>query len=159
MKSFPLAGLLRLRNMELDTAAGTLAATNRRAGEARDRRSRALAGLAASETMPADPGSLMAIVAARTALQTELQALTQLEDMAQQDAAAAREAYRAAKMRSVPLEKMEARHQADETAAELKLEQDALDEIAVLRASGDGRQGRRRIETEATTRKAGNASY
>ena len=159
MKAFPLAGLLRLRNTELDSAAGALAASNRRALEAKQRRSRAFADLGGSESMPSTGEALMAVAAARAALRSELHALTMLEQAAADDAETMQAAYREAKKRTVPLEKMQARHQANETAADLKAEQDALDETAVIRASGDRRQGSRRIETEEPTRKAGNASY
>ena len=134
MAHFPLAGLLRLRGIELDAAQGRLAGANRRAQESRDRRVRSVSGLGAVDAHPADGTALLAIAAARSAARSELAALDALiaADDAEQRAAQAQ--YREAKMRTVPLEKMADRHRAQQAAADLKSEQSALDESAVRRA-------------------------
>lgn len=133
MKPFPLAGLMRLRNIELDSATGRLAGANRSLGDSRERRKLASSGLGAGETQPTDADSLMAIAASRAAARSELDGLLALEAEAEREAEQAREGYRQAKMRTVPLEKMAGRHRISEVAASLKAEQNALDETAGLR--------------------------
>ena len=135
MAQFPLAGLLRLRGIELDAASGRLAGANRRVQESRERRARSVSSLGACDTHPADGPALLAIAAARSAARSQLAALDALITTADADQQAAQAQYRAAKMRTVPLEKMAARHQLEQTAAELKAEQSALDESAIRRTS------------------------
>ncbi len=135
MAQFPLAGLLRLRGIELDAASGRLAGANRRVQESRERRARSVSSLSACDAHPADGAALLAIAAARSAARSQLAALDALITTADAEQQAAQAQYRAAKMRTVPLEKMAARHQVEQTAAELKAEQSALDESAIRRAS------------------------
>lgn len=134
MAQFPLAGLLRLRGIELDTAQGRLAGANRRALENRDRRARSVSSLGAGEEHPANGAALLAIAAARSAARSELAVLDALIAAGDAEQEAAREQYREAKMRTVPLEKMAARHRLEQAALELKAEQSALDESATRRA-------------------------
>lgn len=135
MAQFPLAGLLRLRGIELDAASGRLAGANRRVQESRERRARSVSSLSACDAHPADGPALLAIAAARSAARSQLAALDALITTADAEQQAAQAQYRAAKMRTVPLEKMAARHQLEQTAAELKAEQSALDESAIRRTS------------------------
>lgn len=135
MAHFPLAGLLRLRGIELDTAQGRLAGANRRSIENREHRARVMAGLGGSESRPSDALTLMAVAAARSSARADLEALDALIASDDQELAAAQDAFREAKKRTVPLEKMAERHRQESIAAELKSEQDALDETASQRAA------------------------
>lgn len=135
MANFPLAGLLRLRGIELDAAQGRLAAANRRTMENREHRARVMAGLGTGETRPSDPVTLMAVAAARSAARSDLANLDALIASSEVEQAEAQAGFREAKMRTVPLEKMAERHRQESLAAELKAEQDALDETATLRAA------------------------
>lgn len=135
MANFPLAGLLRLRGIELDAAQGRLAGANRRTIENREHRSRIMAGLGTGQTRPSDPATLMAVAAARSSARADLAALDALIASSEQEQAEAQAQFREAKMRTVPLEKMAERHRGEAIAAELKAEQDALDEAASQRAA------------------------
>ena len=135
MAQFPLAGLLRLRGIELDAASGRLAGANRKVQESRERRARSVSSLGACDAHPADGPALLAIAAARSAARSQLAALDALITTADAEQQAAQAQYRDAKMRTVPLEKMAARHRLEQAAAELKAEQSALDESATRRAA------------------------
>ena len=135
MANFPLAGLLRLRGIELDAAQGRLAGANRRTMENKEHRSRVMAGLGTGESRPSDPVTLMAVAAARSSARADLAALDALIASDEQELVAAQAGFREAKMRTVPLEKMAERHRQESIAAELKSEQDALDETASQRAA------------------------
>ena len=134
MAQFPLAGLLRLRGIELDAASGRLAGANRKVQESRERRARSVSSLGACDAHPADGPALLAIAAARSAARSQLAALDELITAADAEQQAAQAQYRDAKMRTVPLEKMAARHQAEQAAEDLRAEQSALDESATRRA-------------------------
>lgn len=134
MAQFPLAGLLRLRGIELDAASGRLAGANRKVQESRERRARSVSSLGACDAHPADGPALLAIAAARSAARSQLAALDELITAADAEQQAAQAQYREAKMRTVPLEKMAARHQAEQAAEDLRAEQSALDESATRRA-------------------------
>lgn len=135
MSKFPLAGLLRLRGIELDTAQGRLAGANQRAGVNRERRARAMNDLAGGERIPSDSVSLMAVAAARASARSQLTELDALIAADEVELNAAQAGYREAKMRTVPLEKMAERHRQAQTTAELKAEQGALDEAASRRTA------------------------
>lgn len=135
MSKFPLAGLLRLRGIELDTAQGRLAGANQRAGVNRERRVRAMSDLMGGERTPSDSVSLMAVAAARAAASSQLTELDALIAAGEAEIEAAQTGYREAKMRTVPLEKMAERHRQAQTATELKAEQSALDEVATRRTA------------------------
>lgn len=131
-RSFPLAGLLRLRHTEQDRAAATLAAANDRVREAADARVAARRTLEESGTaMPIeDAATLSAVAAARAATRGMLRELDVVAEQHRSDAARAQDAYNAARRSALGLEKLEEQHTARETAEELRTEQAALDEIA-----------------------------
>jgi flagellar FliJ protein len=129
-RGFPLAGLLRLRQIQQEHAASDLAAANAAARSSAARRSAAraqLAGVAATSSAAAD---LLAVAAARASTRSMLTELDAADDDAQRAAAEAGEEYTRAKTRASGLEKLEQRHLQAQSAEELRQEQETIDEFA-----------------------------
>ncbi|WIB01575.1 flagellar FliJ family protein [Curtobacterium sp. MCBA15_012] len=131
-RRFPLAGLLRLRHAEQDRAAAELAAANDRVRDAADARFAARRTLADAEgsTVVRDAATLSAVAAARASTRGMLEELDAVAKTRRADADAAQTAYNAARRAALGLEKLEDQHDREETAADLRTEQAALDEIA-----------------------------
>jgi flagellar FliJ protein len=129
-RAFPLAGLLRLRQIEKDHAASDLAAANAFRRNADDRQARAIAALHNVSTETTDAASLFALAAARASSRSMLADLAALTERADREAAEAQAAFGEAKSRAVGLEKLETRHNAEITARDLSIEQAAIDEVA-----------------------------
>lgn len=129
-RQFSLAGLLRLRQIQQDQAATGLARARSRSSSVRARETSARRQLAATDDDIVSSASLRAVAASRSASHSMLADLQNLARVAETDEAAARDAFIAARTRSVGLEKLEARHLAEVSTAELRAEQSALDEIA-----------------------------
>lgn len=129
-RPFPLAGLLKLRQTQEDTAAGNLAAAAARHKGSRERKAETLARLHSSDTEPAEPEVLMAIAAARASARSQLADLDALEAATAEEHSQASAAYMAARAKTVPLVKMSDRHAVTVQHEDQKAEQDALDEIA-----------------------------
>ncbi|CAM5432959.1 hypothetical protein [Leifsonia shinshuensis] len=129
-RTFPLAGLLRLRQIEKDHAASDLAAANALRRDVQDRQVRAIAALHAVPAEATDAGTMFALAAARASSRSMLADLAVLTERAEAEAAEAQQAFTEAKKRAVGLEKLEARHHAEVVAGELGAEQAAIDEIA-----------------------------
>lgn len=129
-RAFPLAGLLRLRQIEKEHAASDLAAANAFRRAAADRQARAIAALHAVPAEATDASTLLALAAARASGRSMLADLTVLAAQADAEAERAREAFTEAKKQAVGLEKLEARHRAQVVATELGAEQAAIDEHA-----------------------------
>jgi flagellar FliJ protein len=129
-RAFPLAGLLRLRQIEKDHAASDLAAANAFRRNADDRQARAIAALHNVSTETTDAASLFALAAARASSRSMLADLAALTERADREAAEAQAAFGEAKSRAVGLEKLETRHNAEITARDLSTEQAAIDEVA-----------------------------
>ena len=129
-RAFPLAGLLRLRQIEKDHAASDLAAANAFRRNADDRQARAIAALHNVSTETTDAASLFALAAARASSRSMLADLAALTERADREAAEAQTAFGEAKSRAVGLEKLETRHNAEITARDLSIEQAAIDEVA-----------------------------
>jgi flagellar FliJ protein len=129
-RAFSLAGLLRLRHLQQDQAAGDLAAANARSRAMAARIGEARGALDNLTNDPAGIDTFHAIVAARASSRSMLAELASLESVADQAAAAARLDYDARKAASVGLEKLETRHAEAEAEADLHSEQAVLDEIA-----------------------------
>ena len=106
-REFSLAGLLRLRQLQQDQAATGLARARSRSSSVRVREA-----------------------AARSSAHSMLADLQNLTHLAEADEANARAEFIAARTRSVGLEKLQARHDAEVNSADLRAEQSALDEIA-----------------------------
>lgn len=127
---FPLAGLLRLRRLREDTAAGELAAANALLRSATGRRSRAHGSLSSlsSEVSGADEmRTLQAVRASSASMLADLQSLAAMHARRSDDA---QRALSAAHALTRTVEKLEERHTAEQVAAALQEEQLALDEIA-----------------------------
>jgi flagellar FliJ protein len=129
-RAFPLAGLLRLRQIEKDHAASDLAAANAFRRNADDRQARAIAAMHNVSTETTDAASLFALAAARASSRSMLADLAALTERAEREAAEAQAAFGEAKSRAVGLEKLETRHNAEITARDLSIEQAAIDEVA-----------------------------
>jgi len=128
-KLFPLAGLLRLRQIQQDQAASDLAAANARVRESSARERRARVALGGIATDVSDTTVLYAIAASRAASRSMLGELQAIEAASKADADVAGEAFTAARARSVGLEKLEAKHVDGVRVADLSAEQNVLDEI------------------------------
>ena len=129
-RTFPLAGLLRLRQIEKEHAASDLAAANALRRDAGAQQARAIAALHNVSIETTDAASLFAVAAARASSRSMLADLAALAERAEQEAAEAQAAFTAAKARSVGLEKLESRHRAEVVARDLTAEQAAIDEAA-----------------------------
>ncbi|MBT2501017.1 flagellar export protein FliJ [Curtobacterium sp. ISL-83] len=139
-RRFPLAGLLRLRTLEQDRAAVTLASANDRVRVAADARVTARRTLAeAEDAQPIqDAATLSAVAAARAATRGMLEELDAVVLSRRAEAAAAQAEYTTARRAALGLEKLEAKHVTLQTAADLRTEQNALDEIAARRRAEGG---------------------
>ena len=127
---FPLAGLLRLRHLQQDQAAGDLAAANRRLKENAERRTRVRGALAGTATDVENTTALRAAVVARASSRSmlaDLEALA-IERLSERERAQA--VFDAARAKSIGLEKLEEKHTAEVSAEDLHAEQAVLNEIA-----------------------------
>lgn len=140
-KRFPLAGLLRLRQVQQDQAASDLAAANARANRSSARERTARESLAGIATEASDVTVLYAIAAARASSRGMLGELQALENRDRAEAERAADALGETRARSIALEKLERRFVAEAEGAELLAEQASLDEIAAGRYRVAGGQG------------------
>lgn len=131
MKAFRLAGLLRVRDLEEQRAAATLAEASVALDAVYAHRSRTRATLAGVPPEAADAAALSALVAARANAHALLGELSSLHDQAEHIAANARDAHHAARADARALEKLHLRHIDTETTREIRAEQLTLDEIAI----------------------------
>lgn len=129
-RMFPLAGLLRLRQVQEEQAASDLAVANARAREIRTRQARARNTLGSTSTEAASTTVLYAVAAARASSRSMLAELDSLDCEHQPVLDQANEAFAEARARSIGLEKLAGRHQQKQTAEELQAEQAAIDEMA-----------------------------
>jgi flagellar FliJ protein len=129
-RSFPLAGLLRLRQVQQDQAAIDVAAATARVAEGTARQRRARSSLGATSSEAASTSVLYAVAASRAAsrgMLAELQAL-ECDHLAALDTA--NTAFTSARSRSIGLEKLEVRFDDAVASGALRAEQAVLDEIA-----------------------------
>ncbi len=129
-RHFPLAGLLRLRQLREDEAAGSLAAANERLRASRTRAGGVTEALDGTDISPAGSASLYAVAAARSSARSMLADLNALEAQLQHQQDAAQDQYRAARAATVGLEKLEERHRDTQATALIGAEQRVLDELA-----------------------------
>lgn len=129
-RRFNLAGLLRLRHMQEDSAAAALAAANGRMSRGSSRSSAVRAALGESETEVSTAAGMAAMAASRASsvsMLADLRIMTQLDAEAVQQAEAD---FMAARAKSKGLEKLHEKHQDNVAADDLAAEQIAVDEIA-----------------------------
>jgi flagellar FliJ protein len=140
-RMFPLAGLLRLRQIQEEQAASDLAVANARAREIRSRQSHARDSLGASNSEAASTTVLYAVAAARASSRSMLAELESLSCEHQPVLDQASEAFADARARSIGLEKLAGRHLRQQTEEELHAEQAAIDEMASTgwRRKNDGK--------------------
>ncbi len=158
-RPFSLAGLLRLRHLQQDQAAGDLAAANARLRATATRIDETRAALEHLPLNPTGADTLYAIAAARASSRSMLAELVALDGVAQQAAAAAQADFEAKKAASASLEKLEGRHGAAEAAEDLHAQQTVIDEIAST--GWHRRQGEQRAQSgtsQAGTTARGNTT-
>ena len=129
-RTFALAGLLRLRHLQQDQAAGDLAAANAVAKANTLRRAQARATLEVLPSSVTGAETLYAVAAARASTRSML---AEMDALGRNHVAAvgeAQAAYDATRAESVSLEKLEGRHGEAVAAEDLHAEQTVLDEIA-----------------------------
>jgi flagellar FliJ protein len=129
-RPFPLTGLLRLRRLQEDQAAGELAAARKNAAAHSVRQRQARMDLDGTSSEVTDSSSLLAVAAARASARSMLAGL---EAMSAEHRAAVehtRDAFAKARLEAAGLEKLEGRHLETAAAEELRAEQVVLDEIA-----------------------------
>ena len=127
---FPLAGLLRLRHLQQDKAAGDLAAANRRLKENAERRTRVRGALSGTPTDVDSTTALHAAVVARAASRSMLADLEALAVERLSERERTQAVFDAARAKSIGLEKLEDKHTAGVIAEDLHAEQTVLNEIA-----------------------------
>src|SRR5690606_2272893 len=110
-RMFPLAGLLRLRQVQEERAASDLAAANVRARELRARQARMRGALGETSTTPTSTTVLYAVAAARASSRSMLAELDALDSEHQPVLDEANEVFSEARARSIGLEKLAVRHQ------------------------------------------------
>lgn len=131
VRPFPLAGLMRLRRLQEDEAASTLAAANRTARLHAGRQQAARHELDGTSSEASGTTALLAVAASRASARSMLASLEALTAEHQAAAAEAHEGYMQARLKAAGMEKLEARHQAAARGEALRAEQIGLDELAL----------------------------
>jgi len=139
---FPLAGLLRLRQLQQDQAAGELSAANARLREGRVRRDRARSALGATSVDATSVEALHALAAARASTRSMLADLDALGRHHEAGVQQAQAAFDAARASAVGLEKLATRHAEETAREEQRDEQLVIDEIASAGWHRDQEDGR-----------------
>lgn len=135
MTGFRLGGLLRLRRLEEERAAATLARANADRAAARERRSRVAMELSGASFDDGDSASFQAAVAGRASLMGLLEESALLLTMTTERADEAQQDWTERRTEVRTLEKLEERHDAAVVAEEGRAEQLLADEVA-LRGRG-----------------------
>lgn len=131
MSGFTLAGLLRLRQVQEDRAAAELGYAERERARREERVAATGERLAASHLPPeAEASSFLAATASRLTLHALLDEETQEAAAAARVATTRRAEWTSARRAERSVERLEEHHEARERAAELRSEQQALDEVA-----------------------------
>ncbi|MET1018354.1 MAG: flagellar export protein FliJ [Microterricola sp.] len=129
-RNFALGGLLRLRRLEEDQAAGGLAAANAGTRESAAREAAARSVLSESTTTPGSLGALQGVAAARASSRSMVAELSAVTAERRRRAEEAQQEYSAARKNTLSLEKLAVRHAESEAQLELQAEQIVLDELA-----------------------------
>lgn len=137
-RGFPLAGLLRLKQLHEDAAAIELAAANNRTSATRARQRAARLELADMPSEVVNAAALSSVAAARSSSRSMLADLAAVSVENQARTEQAQAAFNDARSQSVRLQKLETKHEARVVAEDLHTEQTAIDEIA----SGAWHRGR-----------------
>ncbi|MCW4385731.1 flagellar export protein FliJ [Salinibacterium sp. SYSU T00001] len=137
-KNFSLAGLLRLRQVQQELAAGKVSTARGRLDANAASIERARIALGASSTDITSTATLYAVAAGRASLRSTLADLEALETTLLAEVQAAAEEFGRARTSAIGLEKLEKKHAEELAAEEIKAEQDALDELTITRWHRDG---------------------
>jgi flagellar FliJ protein len=129
-RPFPLTGLLRLRRLQEDQAAGELAAAHKNAAAHSVRQRQARMDLDGTPSEVTDSSSLLAVAAARASARSMLAGLDAMSAEHRTAVNHAGDAFAKARLEAAGLEKLEGRHLEAAAAEELQAEQTVLDEIA-----------------------------
>lgn len=129
-RTFSLAGLLRLRRLREDQAAGELAAANARVRENAMRTEQVRNQLQGTPAQVANTAALNAVSTARASSRSMLAELNALALLKQTAADEATAVFANARSQSVRIEKLEGRHSERIAEEDLRSEQIVLDEIA-----------------------------
>lgn len=135
-RAFRLAGLLRLRRLQQDLAAGRLATSNAALRMAHERRGGAQMALADSRLPDGDHGAWGAAVAARVTFGVLLVEATECVGGARDRVQVSMGEWSAARSLSVGLEKLEAKHGVVVRYEDDRQERIVLDEVALRGAHG-----------------------
>jgi len=133
--TFPLAGLLRVRELQERLAAERLSHATAERSEAEDARDRVSSSLAEIAVSVGDPRMLLAMAAARSAGSSALSDLQALTELRRAEEARAKSAHLETRRELKGLERLELAHRARTAKAQRDAEQSALDEIAVVRSA------------------------
>lgn len=129
-RNFALGGLLRLRRLEQDEAAGGLAAANAGTRESAAREAAARSVLSESTATPGSLGALHGVAAARASSRSMVAELSAVTAERRRRAEEAQQEYSEARKNTLSLEKLAVRHAESEAQLELQAEQIVLDELA-----------------------------
>lgn len=129
-RNFALGGLLRLRRLEQDQAAGGLAAANAGTRESAAREAAARSVLSESTVAAGSLGAMHGIAAARASSRSMVAELSAVTAERRRRAEEAQQEYSAARKNTLSLEKLAFRHSEAEALLELQAEQIVLDELA-----------------------------
>lgn len=135
---FSLGGLLRLRRRQEDQAAGHLLRARSRASELAAQRTHVRESLLEQDGEVQSVETMHAISAARASTSSMLADLRGLAVEQDGEVERARSAHAKARADRMAIEKLEARHDAEQEATRLRQEQAALDEIGGRGAPGGG---------------------
>jgi len=135
--TFPLSALLRVRGVQERAAAASLSNARAAAVAAESAVERAVSSLSDIAPQIDDPATLLAMAAARSSGQAALADLRVLAQVRQDAAEAASRAHVEARRELKGLERLESAHRESERAEERRVEQNVLDEIALVRAARD----------------------
>lgn len=135
---FPLAGLLRLRELQEKRAAGDLAAANSALHGGRARVLGVRDTVAAAATEPMDGDALLAIAAARASSRGMLLELNALVESQVSDALSAETDYLQARGAAAMLAKLAEKHELTVRTEDLAREQLLLDDLGTRKGAGRG---------------------
>jgi flagellar biosynthesis chaperone FliJ len=132
--TFPLAGLLRVRDAQERVAAEQLSRTTSARLQAEAAEQGAVVSLSEISAQVDDAQTMLAMAAARAAGRSALSDLQTLAEMRRAEEAEAKASHVEARRELKGLERLEDAHRVDSLRAEQHAEQVALDEIAVVRS-------------------------
>ncbi|MFK0400988.1 hypothetical protein ACIQTT_01525 [Microbacterium sp. NPDC090225] len=132
--TFPLAGLLRVRDAQERVAAEQLSRASSARLQAETAEQGAVVSLAEISAQVDDAPTLLAMAAARAAGRSALSDVQALTEMRRAEEAEAKAAHVEARRELRGLERLEDAHRVESARIEQHTEQTALDEIAVVRS-------------------------